>query len=60
MKAYVAITGLLFGLMTLAHAVRVFLEGAHLFRHPLFSAFTLAAAVLSLWAAWLLLRPASR
>lgn len=60
MKAYVAITGLLFGLMALAHAVRVFLEGTHLLRHPLFAVLTLVAAALSLWAAWLLLRPASR
>jgi hypothetical protein len=59
MKAYLMTTGVVFGLITLAHIVRMVMEGPHLFREPLFIVLTLIAAGLSVWA-WSLLRVASR
>jgi hypothetical protein len=59
MKAYLITTGTVFGLITLAHICRIYVEGAHLAKEPVFLLLTLAAAALSLWA-WLLLRWSSR
>ena len=50
MRAYVATSGIIFGLLVLAHLVRVAAEGAHLARDPSFVLVTLAAAALCLWA----------
>ncbi len=50
MKAYVMTTGVLFGLITLAHVWRVFEEGRGLAADPSFILLTIAAAALCLWA----------
>jgi hypothetical protein len=55
MKAYVMTTGVVFGLITLAHLLRVVEEGPRLVRDPFFVALTVLAAALSLWA-WRVLR----
>ena len=59
MKAYVTSTGALFGLLTLAHLLRIFREGPHLATDPWYVLITLAAAALCLWA-WRLLRLSTR
>jgi hypothetical protein len=58
MKAYVMTTGALFGLLTLAHLLRIFQEGRHLATDPWYLLITGAAAALGLWAWRLLSRPA--
>ena len=55
MKIYVVITGILFGLITVAHVWRMIEEGAKLATSPWYLLITLAAAALTLWA-WRLLR----
>ena len=55
MKAYVIASGGIFTLLTLAHIVRIFIEGRHFLTEPVFILFTLIAAALSIWA-WLVLR----
>jgi hypothetical protein len=55
MKAYVMTTGVVFGLITLAHLLRVVEEGPRLVRDPFFVVLTVLAAALSLWA-WRVLR----
>jgi hypothetical protein len=59
MKAYVMTTGVVFGLLTLAHILRIVMEGVHLAKEPLYILITLAAASLCIWAG-LLLRNSSR
>ena len=59
MKPYLITTGVLFGLITLAHILRIIAEGAHVARDPWFMLLTLIAAALCLWA-WRLLRLTSR
>jgi hypothetical protein len=54
MKAYVMTTGAVFGLITLAHILRMFMEGRHLATEPLYILLTIAAASLCLWALRLL------
>ena len=54
MKAYVMTTGAVFGLITLAHLLRIFMEGRHLAMEPLYILLTVAAASLCLWALRLL------
>jgi len=54
MKAYVMTTGAIFGLITLAHLLRVMAEGPHLATDPVFILLTVAAAALCLWAGRLL------
>jgi hypothetical protein len=58
MKAYVMTTGALFGLLTLAHLLRIVQEGRHLATDPFYILITVAAAALGLWAWRLLRRPA--
>jgi hypothetical protein len=55
MKAYVITTGVVFGLITFAHILRIVAEGPRLLTEPLWVLLTLATAGLSLWA-WRLLR----
>jgi uncharacterized membrane protein len=59
MKAYVITTGAVFGLITLAHLLRIIAEGSHLVTDPLFVLLTVAAGTLCLWA-WRLLRRTTR
>lgn len=55
MRAYVMITGVIFGLLVVAHVWRMFVEG-HLATQPEYIVVTLVAALLSLWAARLVWR----
>jgi hypothetical protein len=59
MRAYVMTTGVLFGLIAVAHIWRVFEEGMHLAADPFFILLTVLAAALSLWA-WRLVRLSTR
>ena len=56
MKIYVATTGVLFALLTLAHLWRIVAENRQLATDPFFAPFTLLAAALAVWAFWLLWR----
>lgn len=49
MKAYLATTGSVFGLIVLAHLLRIFHEGSHVLTDPLWLTLTLLAAALSFW-----------
>jgi hypothetical protein len=49
MKAYVITTGAVFGLITLAHIVRMIMEGAHVARDPIYILLTVIAAGFCLW-----------
>ena len=54
MKVYVMTTGAIFGLITVAHVLRIIAEGSHLLRDPWYVLLTVAAATLCLWASRLL------
>ncbi len=56
MKAYVMTTGVVFGLLTLAHIWRGIEEGPYLATEPWFILITVAAAALCVWALRLLWR----
>jgi len=58
-KAYLITTGTVFGLIFLAHAARVVVEGPRLATEPMFILLTALAAALSIWA-WRLLSRSSR
>ena len=55
MRAYVLTTGIVFGLLTLAHLWRVAAEGVHPLANPWWVGITLGAGALAVWA-WRLLR----
>ncbi len=55
MKAYVTTTGVVFGVLAVAHIWRVIEEGPHLATDPWYVLITVAAAALSVWA-WRVLR----
>jgi hypothetical protein len=55
MRAYVMTTGAVFGLITVAHLLRIMAEGPHLVRDPVYSLLTVLAAALCVWA-WRVLR----
>jgi hypothetical protein len=55
MKAYVMTTGAVFGLITLAHILRVVAEGPRLVSEPFFVLITVLSTALCLWA-WRVLR----
>jgi protein-S-isoprenylcysteine O-methyltransferase Ste14 len=50
MRAYLIVTGALFGLITLAHLLRMLDEWPHLATDPSYLLLTLAAAALCFWA----------
>ena len=54
MRAYIFTTGVIFGLITIAHIARIVLEHSHLATDPWYILLTLAAAALCGWAGWLL------
>jgi hypothetical protein len=56
MRAYVITTGAVFGLLTVAHVLRILTETAALARDPFYVGITLASATLCGWAAYVLLR----
>jgi hypothetical protein len=59
MRTYVMTTGIIFGLLAVAHAWRVVAEGRHLAADPFYVLITVAAAALSVWA-WRLVRLSAR
>jgi hypothetical protein len=50
MKAYVATTGIVFGLIVLAHIAKLFADDLHPAKDPVFVVLTVIAAGLALWA----------
>jgi hypothetical protein len=56
MKAYIAVTGFFFVVITVSHIARVSLE-SHLARDPWFVVATVVAAGMSFWALLLLWKP---
>jgi hypothetical protein len=56
MKAYLVTTGSIFGLIVLAHILRIIEEGQHLARDPFYILLTAAAGAMSAWALRLFLR----
>jgi len=58
MKTYVVTTGILFGLLTLAHVLRIVYESRALASDPWYMLITTATAALSVWACLLLARRA--
>ena len=50
MKAYLVTTGSIFGLIVLAHVLRIVSEGPHLMTDPGWVLMTVAAAALCVWA----------
>jgi len=59
MKAYIITTGVIFGLITIAHLLRFVTEGSRLATEPLFILLTLLSAALCIWA-WQVLRRLGR
>jgi hypothetical protein len=55
-KAYVITTGVIFGLLTIAHLARMFVEEGHLAREPEYLVITALSAGLCLWAVYVLRR----
>jgi uncharacterized membrane protein YqjE len=56
MKAYVITTGALFGLLTIAHIVRIVAENPRLATDPFYILITTLTAVLCVWAFYLVRR----
>ena len=54
MKAYLLTTSVVFALLTLAHLLRIIVEGPHLAKDPFFLLITVVAGGLCVWALWLL------
>jgi hypothetical protein len=59
MKAYIITTGAVFGLLTIAHLLRIALENRDLATDPAYILITLASATLCIWA-WRVLRRSNR
>ena len=59
MKAYVLITGIVFGLILAAHVARIFAEGPHLLKEPVFMFTSILSVVLVAWA-WRVFRQLSQ
>lgn len=53
MRTYVITTGTVFGLLTIAHILRMFIENPHLGVDPVYLAITAATAGLCVWAFYL-------
>ena len=58
MRAYVVTTGILFGLLTLAHLLRMVYESRALATDPGYLLITAASAALCVWACVLIIRRA--
>ena len=56
MKAFLAVAGIIFGLITVAHVWRIVFENATLATDPIFILLTMVSAALSVWALVLLWR----
>jgi hypothetical protein len=59
MKAYIITSAAIFGLITMAHLLRVVMEGSRLATEPVYILLTLGSAALSVWG-WYVLRQANR
>lgn len=59
MKVYLRVTGTVFALITLAHGLRMYLEGSRVIRDPVFVLLTILTAALTAWA-WRLHRTLTR
>jgi hypothetical protein len=59
MKAYVITSGTIFGVLTIAHLLRIALENRQLAADPAYILITLASAMLAVWA-WRVLRRSKR
>lgn len=59
MKAYVITTGVIFGLITVAHLLRIVMENPHLATEPVYILLTVASAALCIWA-WRIVRRLNR
>jgi len=59
MKAYLLVTGTIFGLIAGAHISRMVLESRLLARDPFFVALTLLSAALCVWSVQLIRSPAA-
>ena len=59
MRAYIAITGIVFALIVMAHIARWFEEGTSLLASPVYVAATAVSLGLAVWAAILLFRKPS-
>jgi uncharacterized membrane protein len=59
MKAYVITSGAIFGVLTIAHLLRIAVENRHLATDLFFVLITLASATLCIWA-WYVLRRSNR
>jgi hypothetical protein len=55
-KAYVITTGTVFGLLTIAHLLRMVLEKPDLASEPFYLAITAASAAMCIWAGYVLRR----
>ena len=56
MKGYVIVTGLIFGLVTVAHVLRMITEDPRLATDPAYLALTVLSAGLCVWALFVLRR----
>jgi uncharacterized protein (DUF2062 family) len=56
MRAYVITTGIVFGLLVLAHIARGIAEGVHVVKDPFFMLSSLIALGLCAWAGRLIMR----
>jgi hypothetical protein len=56
MKAYVITTGVIFGLLTIAHVLRIVGENAQLATDPAYMAITAASAAMCIWAFYVVRR----
>ena len=56
MKSYLAVTGIAFGLIVLAHIARLFDEGVHLLGEPIFVVTSLGSLAMFVWGAILFKR----
>ena len=57
MRAYVIVTAVIFGLLTLVHLWRVAAESASLAHQPEYVVITALSALLCGWGIWVLVRP---
>ena len=59
MKAYIITSAAIFGLLTVAHLLRIVMESSRLATEPVYILITLASAALSVWG-WYVLRQLNR
>jgi hypothetical protein len=55
-RCYIIATGIIFALMFVLHAVRVYVEGSWVLREPIFVLTSFLSLGVAIWAAWLIFR----